>query len=808
MSKNYLDIAANGNLVKKSIEELCFAISQNPEENSGKYFRLRYDTENEHTNELDRVSIVLEAIKPEMPKINGKLGQILINDGNNWITPSEIFFSSNETETRVGPSLIDTSKKSFILNGNPLFKTKEDGSLRDNETFNFSLNDFANISFGGENLSVLDGNSQLILHDNSKLNLTRNSQIYAHGPVQFHIDDGKYYSRVNVYSELYYSDIGGRPSPDLTPEEIRTNPSTIFSFYSSDNNTNFSSLEELIAAGYVLEENNSFSKYSSSYYLSDTFISTDMKDHYSGDNSTDSYLNAAAIRMHDKALFSMDGGASIIAHDTPQIYFEDSAKAYVRGNSVTEINGNAKTRIIDDAYINISNGSLTLQNKGGYDSCLHMNGGTILFNTGDKSKVPYDPYLLAESNQITFIGQAATGAKRESEYYNYPNPPEFLTPKMVKFEGSFTFTDPKATESVRWFEDFTESNKEALISALRSSEYNIRTSVVQGSSSVTSRKIDTGYSYTVSNFYYGQGSTDVFGDLNDLVPENNNPRFKIANESMIVIDTDSNNGANYIRIGAADKLLQIIKMGNIFEQMTGNAHSEMHDDSCFIMRGTTTKVPWKEGMKPDQWTKTHLDKSWYRPITTDNGPLFSMYDKSQFIMRGNWDYSEEYSIYSSNFTFIDENIEIAPTSIETMTEETKKKFFNAINKIKLDAGEYTLYNNLKDAYDEETGELLTTISSTSNPDGGLSLTISKFKYNSVPENWNEFLEKVEGQSLLEVIENAEVRIKGDSVFKMNDFSIVATSEGISFGNGEDSVIFSIDELKKLKTFLNNSEIEE
>ena len=83
MSKNYLDIAANGNLVKKSIEELCFAISQNPEENSGKYFRLRYDTENEHTNELDRVSIVLEAIKPEMPKINGELGQILINDGNN-----------------------------------------------------------------------------------------------------------------------------------------------------------------------------------------------------------------------------------------------------------------------------------------------------------------------------------------------------------------------------------------------------------------------------------------------------------------------------------------------------------------------------------------------------------------------------------------------------------------------------------------------------------------------------------------------------------------------------------------------------
>lgn len=868
MSKNYLDIAANGNLVKKSIEELCYAISQNPEENSGKYFKLRYDTDNEHTNELDRVSIVLETIKPEMPKINGELGQVLINDGNNWISPSEIFFSSNENETRVGPDLVGKEKKKFLLSSNPLFKTNENGDSVEGESFRLSLSDSAGayfqdssllylsgrsqarfsdtsilsminnsklsisgnsstiisnsadtkikeyttiniagqskIDITGKHLTALDGDTRFTMHDNSAMDLTRDAQIFAHGPVQLHIDDGKYYSRITVYSRLYYSDIGGRPSPDLTAEEIRTNAATSFSFSSSG----YSSIEELLAAGYVLEENNSFSKYSTYYYLSDTFVSTDMKDHYSGNNSTDSYLNAAAIRMHDKALLSMDSGASIIAHDTPQIYFEDNAKAYVRGNSVTEINGNAKTRIIDDAYINISNGSLTLQNKGGYDSCLHMNGGTILFNTGDVSKVPYDPYLLAESNQITFIGQAATGAKRESEYYNYPNPPEFLTPKMVKFEGSFTFIDPKATESVRWFEDFTESNKEALISALSSSEYNIHTNVVQGSSSVTSKKIDTGYSYTVSNFYYGQGSTDVFGDLNDLVPENNNPRFKIANESMIVIDTDSDDGANYIRIGAADKLLQIIKMGNIFEQMTGNAHSEMHDDSCFIMRGTTTKVPWKEGMKPDQWTKTHLDKSWYRPITTDNGPLFSMYDKSQFIMRGNWDYSEEYSIYSSNFTFIDENIEIAPVSIETMTEETRKKFFNAINKTQLDAGEYTLYNNLKDAYDEETGELLTTISSTLNPDGGLSLTISKFKYNSVPENWNESLEKVEGQSLLEVIENAEVRIKGDSVFKMNDFSIVATSEGISFGNGENSVTFSIEELKKLKTFLSNSEIEE
>ena len=95
MPKNYLDIAANGNLVKKSIEEICHVISQNPTENNGKYFQLIYDSENEYTNELDRVSIVLSAITPPeqettIPEVLGEQGQLLTNNGEKWIAPSEI----------------------------------------------------------------------------------------------------------------------------------------------------------------------------------------------------------------------------------------------------------------------------------------------------------------------------------------------------------------------------------------------------------------------------------------------------------------------------------------------------------------------------------------------------------------------------------------------------------------------------------------------------------------------------------------------------------------------------------------------
>lgn len=620
MSKNYLDIAANGNLVKKSIEELCYAISQNPEENSGKYFKLRYDTDNEHTNELDRVSIVLETIDSNLPKINGELGQILINDGNNWISPSEIFFSSNEFETRIGPNLIDTSKKSFILNGNPLFKTKEDGSLRDNETFKFSLNDFANVSFGGENLSVLDGASQLILHDNSKLNLTRNAQLYAHGPVQINIDDGSYL------------------------------------------------------------DNNNIRKYN-----------------YSGDNSVE-YLNAATLRLHDKSLLSMSQGASIIAQGMPRVFFEGEAKTYIRDNS----------------NINMSNGAtLTLQNDSNYDPCLWMNGGLLLFNARDDySKIPYDPCLIAETNQFTYIGQSAQGIIRNNDY-NHPIAPSFNIPKMILFEENFTFTDKNATEPVNYFNNFTESNKNALISALRKAGYGSWDTIVNGNSEVTSVALEEGYSYTVSNFYYSKGNTRVFGDIADLVPQNNIPRFKIANETMIVIDAQTDRGANYIRIGAEDKTLQLLLLGNIFQQMTGNAHSEIHDNSKFIMRGPS-EVPW---VGEDNG---HCGENWITPIKPTNSPVLGLYDVSQFIMRGKWEYNEE----------------------------------------------------------------------------------------DKPIDWNPTIEKIEGQPLLEIIENAEVRITGNSVLKMNDFSIEATSEGISFGSGEDSVIFSIEELKKLKTFLNNSEIGE
>lgn len=835
-SKNYLDIAASGELVKKSIEEICHVISQNPEENSGKYFKLKYDTENEHTNELDRVSIVLETIDSDLPKINGNLGQLIMSDGNGWAKTSNLIssYDSSTKETRIGPFLStnkflitgssthpgDSSTYNLSLSGRTNIAASGYSILNMSGSSSLKMSDYShayfknsgilqlsgksNVSFDSNNLTSLDGNTRFTMHDNSAMDLTRDAQIFAHGPVQLHIDDGKYYSRITVYSRLYYSDIGGRPSPDLTAEEIRTNAATSFSF----SNSGYSSIEELLAAGYVLEENNSFSKYSTYYYLSDTFVSVDMKSNYSGYNSTESYLNGAAIRMHDKALLSMGSGASIVAHDTPAIYFEDNARTYIRGDSFLEINGTSKTYIRDNANINMyNNATLTLQNNSTYDPCLCMNGGTILFNANDNGNIPYDPYLIAEPNQITYIGQAATGVNKTS-YYNSPKSPAFFTPKMIKFEGSFTFTDSKATESVRRFDDFTDSNRTALISALRAAGYGDYNTIVKGSSSVTSTKLEKGYSYTVSNFYYSQGGTDVFGDLMDLVPENNNPRFRIANESMIVVDTSSGSGANYIRIGAADKLLQIIKMGNIFEQMTGNAHSEMHDNSCFIMRGKTTTVPWAEGMRPSTYTKTHLDKTWRRPIETEDSPLLSLYDSSQFIMRGRWNYSKDFSIYSNTFTFIDTEISEPPTSIASMAEGTKEKFFNTLNESSFSGYGYSRYNNLRDAYDVETGELLTTIITTENADGGFSISVSNFEYNDVPEGWSESLKKIEGQSLLEVVEDAEVRISGNSILKMNDFNIEATSEGISFGDGTEKVTFSIEELKKLKTFLSNSEIEE
>ena len=63
--------------------------------------------------------------------------------------------------------------------------------------------------------------------------------------------------------------------------------------------------------------------------------------------------------------------------------------------------------------------------------------------------------------------------------------------------------------------------------------------------------------------------------------------------------------------------------------------------------------------------------------------------------------------------------------------------------------------------------------------------------------------------VVEIIENADVRIYGNSVLKLTNFSIIADSNGFTFkdnSSNAEGITFSMEDLNKLKQLLENSTI--
>ena len=147
--KNYLDLEPTAVQIKKSIEEIVEKLTENVVENKDKIFTLKVDTGNIPQNfhgaltddMLDKVKIRLQTVSAISP-VEGKIGQMIMSDGNNWIRKSEFYTSlfsygnpeeGDYTEVRFGPSLIDDPNihgrpiSRLVLSGNPL-------SLEDKES--------------------------------------------------------------------------------------------------------------------------------------------------------------------------------------------------------------------------------------------------------------------------------------------------------------------------------------------------------------------------------------------------------------------------------------------------------------------------------------------------------------------------------------------------------------------------------------------------------------------------------------------------------------------------------------------------
>jgi len=287
-------------------------------------------------------------------------------------------------------------------------------------------------------------------------------------------------------------------------------------------------------------------------------------------------------------------------------------------------------------------------------------------------------------------------------------------------------------------------------------------------------------------------NTKPFGSKSFLVPSNKNPRIKISDETMIMIDAAQGGGANWIKIGADnDGLIEVSLTGNIFQQMEHNAHSEMHHNSKFIMRGLSSEHPWEEdGIWIPSTDSTHLNQDWTRPIhpIEQDSPVLGMYDVSQFIMRGVWNNTEPN--WKLGSLEIDTDRTTAPTSFSELTIDEKDQICKSLNAVEIQ--------------ESENDDNKTTFSVSSG-----KLWITNIEYHTKPLNWQEHLNKIEDQPVVEIIENADVRIYGNSELKLTNYSIIADSNGFTFkdnSSNAEGITFSMEDLNKLKQLLENSTI--
>lgn len=792
--KNYLDIAATAEQVKKGIEEVVEALTSDILENNGKVFTLEVaeDLNEESTAEelLEGVKIRLQMVRAIAPiKVN--LGEIPIGDGSDWLRKSYLYsslFSTSDasngayTEVRFGPDIINEPRipypngqigypsSRFVISGNPLavedetnISTSSDTRVKANDAKTFKL--------------TLAEQAQAVLEDNSRFNMAGKAHLTANGASEVRFSDqacliadssGLRFSQDNGWYNGRFIFTNSKMDINNGAEVYIHNTAQI----NIDGGLSRDAYAKLIMHG-ACTINMDDGKTSKGYS-------------YTGNSGGSEGIQHATLKIHDKACLNLNKGAYIFGSDTAQAYFENDSEFYMQGGKMYMNGGLLQFNIMGHEY----------------EPCICMNGGgTLLFNANDNTSssldyshgaTDYDPCLIANPTSLVFMGQGSKGAGSYG-----PDGIQWGLPRHIFIEEGFSIQDSEATSRIYNIKDLPDEYNQIFVNIINATgKYKEIRKISNGSIS-SSALVGGGYKYTISDFFAEttEGSASTFGNISVLCPANKNPRIQIADETMIIIDAASGLGANYIKIGAdKNSLLQISLTGNIFQQMEHNSHSEMHHNSKFIMRGKGADYGWQE--KSNIWyineEYSHLGQDWTRPVrpVENDSPVLGIYDVAQFTMRGVWNTDDNWTLANSyTLSNWDTTLPI-PTSVEELPEEFKQKLISASG------------TKVRD-YKDEDGNILTTFTLTET-----NLKVANYEYSTKPLDWNEHLDKIEDQPVVEIIENADVRIYGNSELKLTDYSIVANSEGFTFKDNSagEEVSFSISELKELKKLLSGATI--
>lgn len=404
--KNYLDLEPTAAQIKKSIEEIVEKLTENVVENKDKIFTLKVDTGNIPQNfkgaltddMLDKVKIRLQTVSAISP-VEGKIGQMIMSDGNNWIGKSEFYTSlftcgnqeeGDYTEVRFGPDLIDNPNihrrpvSRLVLSGNPL-------SLKDKESVS---------TIEAEKIKQADEKTfKMVIAETAKATFKNNSN--------FSVDSkGLHFAADNSNWSINRFTLTGGANMDVTGDAS-------------------GSPQVYIHGKCFLNLDRGYNPYSKI-------------NNYTGNNAVISSLEGATIAIHDKAMLAMSEGAYLTASDIAKVYFE--------GNSIFKTADNAEAYFEKDSKLHMQGGHIVM-NAGTllfspeyYKPCICMNGGgQIVFNAYNDMSLSlpdteYDPYLMANPTSFIFLGQGSSGSVTNSSGTQNPSSPiaEFWGPSSLK----------------------------------------------------------------------------------------------------------------------------------------------------------------------------------------------------------------------------------------------------------------------------------------------------------------------------------------------------------------------------------------
>lgn len=473
-------------------------------------------------------------------------------------------------------------------------------------------------------------------------------------------------------------------------------------------------------------------------------------------------LASVLVYLHDKATIDMSEGCWLKMTGTSMLDLADTSTLQMHNNSYI---------FMDD------NSQISMSNDGAKSPLLKMSGCAGILMQSDEGD--WGPLLAGQPTSFIFMGDGANGRTGQN------------TIDGITHDGGFGFSGVASSLSYR-------------LSCLTE-------------------------------------KMNYWGDKNMIQRQQDGPAapvIKVAGYSTLVVENEHPGGV-YIQIGnyesdPSDWGINMFMHGDFYFnsgkhnhielfggwiQTTGNPHTEIHDNTHFVFRGNlTAETPWLDGLywsplkEKEDGIITWQNFNSARCVTPVDSPVIQMYDSPNFYMRGYWEDTTETPIQKEEemyFSIEDEPeffeeiinneqdvaiVDISDSLKNYIIEDIYNTHFSK-HSISVQTTEGTIEKYITNRDIFEILSVNSYIYTWIDSDGDRAEITVNYTIKNLPqEGWTDRAIKAENSPVLEIIENADVRVSGNAIFNID-------STSLTIGNNEKTVTFTFDQLEQLKQLL-------